>query len=734
MITFKMNPRLILNLTVALALLVGSAASPTPARAASMITVTTSADNTTTDTFCSLREAITNANDDAMTFADCAVAGSGNDTIVFANGITTVTLGSTLPTITDLDGLVINGGGDVTIDGSDTYRILIVDTGISLTLESLTLKDGACTSCLGGGVYSSGGILTITNSVFNSSQQAVYVYNGTTTITNSTFSGNSSTYGGAVNASGSSSVLTVSNSVFSNNDSPGGGGSAIYSGGTMTVTNSSFTNNTATSAGAGSIFNDGGGSATVKNSTFTGIGSATTRAIYNNSATLTVSNSTFSGNESSDYGGGILNSNGTLTIKNSTFSGNKAPSGGADIYQYGASASLNLYNSILANENGGGNCVLGDGTISANNNLIEDPSNACGLTNGVNGNIIGSDPALDALTGSPAYFPLTTGSPAIDAGDDAVCAASPVNNESQNGLTRPQGPHCDIGSYEASLVIPADGAVLQTNRPTFDWVDVPGATVYQIQVSKVNTFSTTVLNKTTPVSNYTPTGNLNKNTLYYWRVRAKVGGVWQPWSSVWSFTTGNPPSVPTLQSPANGAKVNGPSPLFNWSNSTVSGGAVFDHYQIQIATDNAFTNVVHDLDIAGVTNSQDNTAVLNSATTYYWRVRSFALDGDYSGWSLVRSVKIKYDPPTLLTPADTSVVGSLKPTFTWSATVGATSYRIQVSRYANFSTLTISTQVAGTTFTPGTNLLSGKTYYWRVRVNGTYGPSAWSVVFSFTTP
>jgi hypothetical protein len=60
-----------------------------------------------------------------------------------------------------------------------------------------------------------------------------------------------------------------------------------------------------------------------------------------------------------------------------------------------------------------------------------------------------SNPWLGVLTGSPAYFPLNAESPAIDTGDDSSCAAWPVNNQSQNGLTRPQGAHCDIGSYEA---------------------------------------------------------------------------------------------------------------------------------------------------------------------------------------------------------------------------------------------------------------------------------------------
>ena len=46
---------------------------------------------------------------------------------------------------------------------------------------------------------------------------------------------------------------------------------------------------------------------------------------------------------------------------------------------------------------------------------------------------------------------LGPGSAAIDAANDAICAAPPVNNRDQRGIARPQGPHCDIGAYEATL-------------------------------------------------------------------------------------------------------------------------------------------------------------------------------------------------------------------------------------------------------------------------------------------
>ncbi len=79
---------------------------------------------------------------------------------------------------------------------------------------------------------------------------------------------------------------------------------------------------------------------------------------------------------------------------------------------------------------------------------------------------------VDALTGSPAYHPLNAGSPAIDAGDNTVCANAPVSNTSQNGVTRPQDGDgngtalCDIGSYELDNTAPDTQIDTQPANPT----------------------------------------------------------------------------------------------------------------------------------------------------------------------------------------------------------------------------------------------------------------------------
>jgi hypothetical protein len=113
-----------------------------------------------------------------------------------------------------------------------------------------------------------------------------------------------------------------------------------------------------------------------------------------------------------------------------------------------------LKNTILANSPTGGNC---SGGITDGGGNLSYPDTTCP---GVNG-----DPVLGPLqnNGGPTHTrALGPGSAALDAGNDAICAASPVNNLDQRGITRPQGPHCDIGAYE--LFQPTDYVYLPIIR------------------------------------------------------------------------------------------------------------------------------------------------------------------------------------------------------------------------------------------------------------------------------
>jgi hypothetical protein len=91
-------------------------------------------------------------------------------------------------------------------------------------------------------------------------------------------------------------------------------------------------------------------------------------------------------------------------------------------------------------------------------------------------------------------------------------------------------------------------------------------------------------------------------------------------------------------------------------------------------------------------------------------------------------------PPTLSSPPSGATGQPLRPTFQWSAAAGADSYWIQVDDDPAFGSPAISESgIAGTSYTPSSDLDDDTTYSWRVTSENVCGPGGTSTVFSFTT-
>ncbi len=414
-----------------------------------------------------------------------ALAGGGTVTFT-CSGTITQSAEITVAADTTIDG----SGQTVTLSGNNAVRVFVVNPGIALNLNSLTIADGLVSGASGeGGGINNYGILNVSNSTL-SANNAAYgggIYNnGTLTVSNGNFAGNNAGYGGGINNHG---TLTVNNSSFSSNGASSGGGGIHNYSGTLTVSNSALTANSAgkgggihsfapisvsnsrfsanTAAGDGGAIALEGADVVVSLSTFSSnsaafgggiyiygstleIGKSTFSAntasyfgggIYSDSyATVTVSNSTFSTNSAVHEGGGIR-SQGTVTIINSTLSGNSAGTGGGIMSTSGVPwLPVTLKNTIVANSLAGGNCA---GTLLDGSGNLSYPDTTCP---GIN-----ADPVLGPLqnNGGPTEtMALLPGSAALDAANDAICAAPPVNNLDQRGVLRPQGLHCDIGAVE----------------------------------------------------------------------------------------------------------------------------------------------------------------------------------------------------------------------------------------------------------------------------------------------
>lgn len=369
--------------------------------------------------------------------------------------------------------LTIQGNGfsisRSTAPGTPDFRIFSVHPSANLVINDLTIANGRCGDCNGGGIHNSGR-LTLTHVNLNNNYAALSgggIRNaGGLTLTNVAFNNNSADDSGGGMAHNTSNLFLL-DVIFNGNSAYRGGG--LYSlESNPTLTNVTFNDNVAT-LGAGMyngssspgltnvFFSDnaataGGGMHNFQSSpTLTNVTFSSNSALdlgggmYNFQGIPTLTNVTFSGN-SARIGGGMYNSNSNLTMINATFSDNTATDSGGGIRN--SNSSPTLKNVIIANSLNGGDCTNLSSTINVNssNNLIEDAVNNCGLENSINGNIVGVDPKLGPLADNggltQTHLPQP-GSPIIDAGTDLGAPAT-----DQRGVSRPQGAAFDIGAVE----------------------------------------------------------------------------------------------------------------------------------------------------------------------------------------------------------------------------------------------------------------------------------------------
>lgn len=359
-----------------------------------------------------------------------------------------------------------DGGSSLTIENDqgvsritgDTggARVFMVQSGANLTLNNVHVLRGAAGSGNGGAIFNDG-TLTLNNTNLYNNAAGNFggaIYNtGTLILMNNSGIGTSFAGvagGGIYNAGG---TVRITDAVMSENGSAGtsvfsGGGIYNDANGVVEITNSMFSYNRAKINGGG-IYNEG--MLTIDDSTFSDNDAPNNGGGIYNGGSTTLRNNTFAANSAS-FGGGVYEDGDTLYVYNSTFSGNTASTSGGGIYN--GAGTVNLLNSILYG-NTGQDCAGSTVTHSA-------PNLGCG------GSVTG-DPMLGTLTGAPIYFPLLTGSAAIDAGDNRVCpildqrrSPRPVDGDGNGTII------CDLGSFEANVPITttATPTLIATNTST----------------------------------------------------------------------------------------------------------------------------------------------------------------------------------------------------------------------------------------------------------------------------
>jgi hypothetical protein len=183
----------------------------------------------------------------------------------------------------------------------------------------------------------------------------------------------------------------------------------------------------------------------------------------------------------------------------------------------------------------------------------------------------------------------------------------------------------------------------QNLRPFFDWNTVAGADSYSLQVAADRNFTSLIVNMNMAPPAHILTSDLPRGTTLYWRVRSNDISGYGPsnWSAIKSFDTPNPPTVPTLLSPVNGVNVNTPTPTLDWTDSSPTP----QRYEVEIATDNAFVNVLGRGQGGPTAVSQYTPETPLAPGTYYWRVRAYGGNSPSSqivssDWSMTQSFRI----------------------------------------------------------------------------------------------
>jgi len=429
-----------LPLAIALAMGAGGADAAT-------ITVTAGGDGGTSAT-CTLRQAIAVVEATATSNTGCVSSGAAfgsNDTIVFdavavpSASVITLSEGE-LRVVSLAAPLTIQGSGQ-TIDAGSLSRVLYAKW-TTLTVSSLTLTGGRAAN-YGGGEY-----------VILSYGGGVYAASSTVTLTNSTVAGNSAVnQGGGVWAKNSTVTLTdssVSGNYASNPYLLSKGGGVYASGSTLTLTSSSVSGNSAF-AGGGVYASSGGaygsgGTLTLNNSTVSGNSAAFGGGV--SADTVTLINSTVSGNFAGQHGGGV--SANVVTVNNSTVSGNSAEYEGGVI-----AGDATLTNTILCGNtsaNGDPDLVVWSAIpASATYSLLGTALDTLPYSDSGNHNIFSDSPGLGALAGNGGptqTMALLSGSPAINAGSDALIPVDTPYDQRGAGYPRIVDGTVDIGAFE----------------------------------------------------------------------------------------------------------------------------------------------------------------------------------------------------------------------------------------------------------------------------------------------
>ncbi len=315
---------------------------------------------------------------------------------------------------------------------------------------------------------------------------------------------------------------------------------------------------------------------------------------------------------------------------------------------------------------------------------------------------------------APAPGGLGSGAPS-DSGAFTVVTGTPQTTTPPPGGT-------DLAPTPFTLAFPANGARDVQSPIQLRWNASTNATAYRVRVSTSSSLASPILERAnlTSITFTIPDGTLTPGANYFWSVTATnaTSTTAREATGAFSFSTASTPPTTgpagpgafALTAPANSSRGHTGAVTLAWS---ASQGAT--SYAVSVARDAGFTQV-----LASSTLTQTSFALtgstLDPGTTYFWRVEA----RNTTGHRLVGpSSFVMLGKPgafSLLTPTDNANPAPSPVVLTWTPSVDAAAYRVEVATDAGFLNRVVN---RGNLTTPTAALLPselqpGTRYFWRV--------------------
>jgi subtilase family serine protease len=250
-------------------------------------------------------------------------------------------------------------------------------------------------------------------------------------------------------------------------------------------------------------------------------------------------------------------------------------------------------------------------------------------------------------------------------------------------------------------------------------------------------------------TSYRVPAGLQENATYFWRSRASDGKLYGAWMTPASFrvnTVNDPPTAPTVSSPADNTSVATLLPVLTVGNASDPDSASLT-YNFDVALDPDFTQIVASM--RGVFSGQGTTSwqvptSLQENATYYWRAQAddWLIEGPWSTPArfFVNTGNDAPTAPAVVAPANGSTITSLSADIVINNSTDPDSpilsYFFEVDSVMTFDSPDVIRsnsvpQGQGTTIWHVGGLQDNTRYHVRVKASDGMADSPWSPVVSF---